>query len=181
MPHRHAVSMPAQATTRGFSLPELLAALTVAGLLYALGAPPLSEWSARQRVRASTADLRADFQAARARAARLSAPVVVCPAIGDQCARTPDFTQGWIAWVNRDGDSPPVRDSDEPVLLRGQPATSVRLRANRSRFILNGPAIRSTNGTIVACDQAGRTAPRAIVVSYSGRARSTTHFSGSCP
>ena len=72
---------------------------------------------------------------------------------------------------NRDRDEPPKIDDGEPVLQVHRTSDRVRVTANRHGFTLRGTEKRATNGTIVVCDRAGRVAPKALVVSYTGRPR----------
>ena len=72
---------------------------------------------------------------------------------------------------NKDRDSPPRVDSGEPVLTRHVVAEGVRIRANRRAFTLRATFLRATNGTFVVCDVSNRIAPKALVISYTGRPR----------
>jgi type IV fimbrial biogenesis protein FimT len=74
---------------------------------------------------------------------------------------------------NKDRDSPPRVDSGEPVLIVHEVADNVKIRANRHGFTLRATFLRATNGTIVVCDDASRVAPKALVISYTGRPRVT--------
>ena len=82
---------------------------------------------------------------------------------------------------NRDRDSPPQRDSDEPLLQAHIVDDSVMITANRSTFTLRATQKRATNGTLVICDRAARVTPRALVVSYTGRPRVALETTGGEP
>lgn len=160
-------------STTGFTLLELLIVLVIAGVAGAIGAPPLADWAAAQRLRAELTALERGFQHARQQAVLRQYDVVICPsANGERCAVDGAWSAGWISFVNRDGDSPPARDADEPILAAHRLPPSVVLVANRRYYRLRGDLRRATNGRLTLCDRAGRVAARSLVVSYSGRARS---------
>ena len=72
---------------------------------------------------------------------------------------------------NKDRDSPPRVDTDEPVLARHVVAEGVTIHANRRTFTLRATFLRATNGTFVVCDVRNRVPPKALVISYTGRPR----------
>lgn len=155
---------------RAFSLYELLVTLTVAAVVLVIGVPSFGSLMARQR---QHAELNALFHAvhlARKVSITRRRVVTICPsADGASCGR--DWSRGWIMFENVDRDAPPSVDAGEPVLSRHSAGKGVRVVANRRAFTLRATRLRATNGTIVVCDDAGRIAPRALVVSYTGRPR----------
>jgi type IV fimbrial biogenesis protein FimT len=74
---------------------------------------------------------------------------------------------------NTDKDEPPRRDDGEPLLQAHVVGENVRIMANRRGFTLRATQKRATNGTFVFCDRADRIAPKALVISYTGRPRVT--------
>jgi type IV fimbrial biogenesis protein FimT len=158
---------------RGFSLLELLIVLLVIGGLLAAGLPALG-WLVRDAER--TADINAFVTAihlARSVSAKRSLPVIVCKTTdlrfcGDSSVR---YEDGWMVFVDEDGDSPPEVDGSERVLFSYQPNTTGTIRSNRARYTFRPWYRRSTNGTITFCDDRGASAARAVIVSYTGRPR----------
>lgn len=155
---------------RAFSLYELLVTLTVATVVLAVGVPSFGSLMARQR---QHAELNALFHAvhlARKVSITRRHVVTICPSPdGASCGR--DWSRGWIMFENVDRDSPPSVDPGEPVLTRHIVGRGMRIVANRRAFTLRATRLRATNGTLVVCDVAERIAPRALVVSYTGRPR----------
>ena len=101
--------------------------------------------------------------------------VSLCPSPdGSSCEPGRDWSFGWIMFENADRDEPPRRDPDEPLLQAHVVGERVRVTANRRGFTLRAVEKRATNGTFVFCDAAGRVAPRALVISYTGRPRVAT-------
>lgn len=93
---------------RGFSLIELMVAVTIMALLLMVGAPELSTYLANSRVRAATESIALGLQAARTEAVRLNRPVQFAlvsdaePTAANVNALTPS-TNG-TSWVVRRAD-----------------------------------------------------------------------------
>lgn len=155
---------------RGFSLLELLIVLALIATISAIAAPPLGTAVGRHAVTAELEAIERAFHRARQAATRSGHDAVICASPdGDRCAGA--WTDGWVAFVNADGDRPPHRDASELRLDYRRPASAVRLTANRAVFRIRADWQRSTNGSVAACDRAGRAEPRGLIVSYTGRPR----------
>ena len=158
--------------TRGFSLFELMITVLVGAIVLGLGVPSFAQVLAKTRQRAELNALFHAFYLARKESIRRRARVSMCPSTdGVTCAPGTDWSGGWLLFENRDSESPPVRDSAEPLILSHSPRTELTVTANRAGFTSRGTRRRATNGTFVVCDPAGRIPPRAVVVSYTGRPR----------
>jgi type IV fimbrial biogenesis protein FimT len=157
---------------RGFSLYELLITLGLAAVLLTLGVPSFAVIAAKNT---QDAEINALFHAvhqARKESIMRRKVASLCPTTdGRSCRRGKDWSTGWILFNNIDGDSPPAVDEGETILLWHRVAESARISANRQSFTLRATLRRATNGTLVVCDRAGRTPPKALVVSYTGRPR----------
>jgi len=164
---------------RAFSLYELLVTIAIAGTVLAIGVPSFASLAARNRLHVEINALFHAVHVARKESIMRRQVVSICPsADGRRCLPGRDWSMGWIMFTNHDRDEPPQVDADEPVLQVHRVAEAVRLSANRRGFTLRATFKRATNGTIVACDAASRTTPRALVISYTGRPRvalQTTH------
>ncbi len=156
----------------GYSLLELVMTIAVAALVLTLGLPSFSALKARS---AQRVELDALFHAVhRARKASIMRKQVVslCPtADGTTCRPGTDWSGGFLVFVNTDRDEPPELDDGEILLDRHLAGRYAKITANRRGFTLRATFLRATNGTLVVCDRAGRVAPRALVVSYTGRPR----------
>ncbi len=156
---------------RAFTLYELLLTLAVVATLVAIGVPSFAEMTARQRQRTEINALFHAVHLARKESIVRRRPVTLCPSTdGRQCRTGRDWSDGWILFVNTDGDSPTRVDPGEPVLSRHR-ATAVTINANRQSFTLRSVFRYATNGTIVVCDTADRIPALALVVSWTGRPR----------
>lgn len=158
----------------GYSLYELLVTLSIASLILVFAIPDLGALIARQRLRVEINALHHAIHLARKESIVRRQVVSLCPsADGQQCRPGRDWSIGWIMFNNIDRDEPPMVDPGESVLQAHTVNDQVELTANRRGFTLRATVKRATNGTFVACDPAARTEPRALVVSYTGRPRST--------
>lgn len=158
---------------RGFTLFELLLVLLLAAAMLAAGIPAFGRVALDAR---RTADINAfvtSIQLARSESAKRAAPVVICKTADRRVCggREIGYESGWMVFVDEDDDSPPTVDSNESVLFVHAPVIEGTIRSNRSRFAFRPFLRRSTNGTITFCDSRGRSAARAVIVSYTGRPR----------
>ena len=163
---------------RGFTLYELLITCTLIVLVSSLAVPSFDASLARQRQRAEIDALFHAVHLARKESIMRRKVVSLCPSSnGTHCTPEFDWSAGWIMFENRDRDSPPQVDTGEPVLRNHRVNGRIRIKANRKGFTLRATFLRATNGTIVVCDARNLTAPRALVISYTGRPRVATHTS----
>ena len=157
---------------RGFTLYELVVTLGLVAILFTLGIPSFAASLARQRQHVEIDALFHAVHLARKESIMRRKVVSLCPSLdGKTCSPDRDWSRGWLMFENKDRDSPPRVDSGEPVLTRHVVAEGVRIHANRRAFTLRATFLRATNGTFVVCDVSNRIAPKALVISYTGRPR----------
>lgn len=191
-------------TQNGFTLYELLITVLVIGVVLTVGIPNFSEFTANSRITTTANDLHSSFQLARSEAARAKAPVTICAsdnAMADPPTCDANFNNGWIIFVDDDGDI--VVDPGEAVLRRHSAPPSqltITTNAGASYFgfaptglgrgdVGGNPAVQ----TAVICDDRGNviaaggsSAARFLVVTPIGRAtvlRDVTQINaaGGCP
>jgi type IV fimbrial biogenesis protein FimT len=160
----------------GFTLWELLCTLGIAALLLGLGVPSF-HWLVLDSRR--TADVNAfvlAVQVARTEAAKRGETVVLCQSFdGVSCGNAElDYGSGWLVFADRDSKRPPQRSADEPLIYAYRPEVVGTVVGNREYFDFRPIMRRSTNGTLVFCDERGAAAARAVIVSYTGRPRVDT-------
>jgi type IV fimbrial biogenesis protein FimT len=144
---------------RGFTLLELMVTLAVAAILFSVAVPGFQSMVQRNRVITYTNDFIATVNFARSEAIRTGSPVSIC-ASSDGANCTGSWSQGWIVFANRDGDSPAEVDAGgtEPVLKVHE--------ALNTNYTLASDAV-FTNG--VTYDAAGAAnATGALAVCYDG-------------
>lgn len=157
----------------GYTLYELLVTIGVASVVMLIGAPPLGDLVARNRLVAEVNALHHALHLGRQEAIKRRLNLVLCQSTdGTTCSRDADWGRGWILFVDGDDDGRADATPAEPVLRRHEPADGVVIRTNRLRYTLRGVRRRNTNGTFLLCDRAGRAEDRALIVSYTGRPRS---------
>lgn len=98
----------------GFSLVELTVVLAVALLLLAAGTPSLAELIRSQRLRTAASELFDAITLTRAQAMARGEVVEIMPANPGGT----DWTQGWIVFIDRDGDRKPGA-GDEFISVHG--------------------------------------------------------------
>jgi len=158
--------------SRGFTLWELLCTLGIAGVALSMGAPAFRTFLLDARL---TADVNAwilSVQLARSEAMKRGRPVIVCKTADTHGCGAADLAldAGWMVYVNVDDEYPPRRSATEPLLYMHDPTITGTVISNRSYYEFRTDR-RSTNGTIVLCDERGPAAARAVIVSYTGRPR----------
>lgn len=157
---------------RGLTLLEMLVALVVLAVLSGAAIPFMRTLLLEARMTEAVNALVHAIHAARQLAQAEMRDAVVCRSTSAlQCAPPGDWSDGWIVFVNRDGDEPPAVDKGEPIVLAHQRGPVLSMTSNRRAYVLHPSYLRATNGTVVFCDERGGDSARAVVVSYTGRPR----------
>jgi type IV fimbrial biogenesis protein FimT len=162
-------------TPPGFTLIEAMLALLISALLLGVAIPAWSSASEAAHAVEAQALIQGSLDAAMRHAAITGSEVVLCPGNAHGCRDSYDWSSGWIAYADLDGDR--RRDPGE-TLLRDQAALAgkVHLRSTRGRRRLvlrpHGGAAAGTNVTFTLCDGRGIPRATALVLANSGRLRS---------
>lgn len=160
-------------SAKGFTLLELAVTMAIVAILLVAGTPSMEKLLLDARRSRVTNELVRALHTARIESTRSATDVVLCPTgTGTACLDSDDsWQQGWMVFVNGDGDAPPALDANERVILRYEMDTPGTVHANRDRFVYRPFGRRSTTGTLVYCDRRGPEAARAVIVSHTGRPR----------
>ncbi len=153
---------------------ELLVGLAVAGLLLGAGVPAAGSLLAAQEVRSAHSRLFSHLAMARTMAVSSAYQTIICPSNdGQQCSGSTHWGRGWMSFL--DTDASRSRNPGEPILAVGKLPSAISVQTSRARravrFLPSGGSPGS-NLTFQICHNAGAT-PRAIILSNTGRARSS--------
>ena len=154
---------------QGVTLIELCFGLGLVAVLVGMAAPGFRASLRATAVRSATFDLLAGLQQTRASAILQARPADICPsdAVGN-CLDSYSPASYWCAALQT-GNSP-ADIGHAPPVPHALPA-GVEVRASRSPLRFWPDARSASTGTLTICDTQGIAAPRAIVLSLSGRPR----------
>lgn len=159
----------------GMTLFELMLSLSILAVAGTLAMPTFADLR-RNAVRTTTVnDFLHALYLARSEAINRMEVVSVCKSDdGRTCGnQLSDWAGGWLVFANLDRDQPPQVDPDEPVLRTYPGWSGGSINANRPAFSFRPVTQIGVNGTVLFCDAGGSATARAIVISQTGRPRST--------
>ena len=172
----------------GFTLVELLVALSLLAILLALAAPTFARFLDEQRLLGEARRLSEAILLARSEAIKRNGVVILC-ANGppDGCGASRDWHAGWMAFEDRDGDGEPSPEDPPVPLVEPQAPPGVTIAGNRPverylRFTFAGSARLVSGalqmGTFTVC----RTGLRGyhVVLAHTGRTR-IERLAAPCP
>lgn len=164
----------------GYTLWELLLTLVVAGTVLGIGVPGFERFVLDARRTADVNGFVTAIQLARSEAAKRGHSVVLCKTADTVVCGGPGlgYEAGWMVFVNDDDKQPPTRSPRELLLFAYAPTMDGTIRSNRRLFEFRPFRRRSTNGTVTFCDRRGNAAARAVIVSYTGRPRTSARGPG---
>ena len=175
---------------RGFTLVEMLMALTVGGVLMSLTVPAMTGMLNTQKSTSAVNALFTSLNLARSEAIKRNARAVLCKtADGVSCTTHGGWEQGWI--VFHDANNNAALDPGEQVLLQqGAVSAGIRLTgnlpvANYVSYSASGTAKLTSGafqaGTFTLCPATASSADvRQIVLSGTGRARTQKGLATNC-
>lgn len=159
---------------RGFTLVELLVALAIAAVALSVAIPAFSNGRESARAIATEARLLQSLQRTLMGAANSGKRAVLCPsADGRACDRSPDFSRGWIAFLDDDGNREHA-PGERLLLAEAALPGDVRLRTTlgRTRLVFRGNGGNAgSNVTFTLCDGRGAAHARSLVLANDGRLR----------
>lgn len=176
--------------SQGFTLPEAVITLAIAGVLLSLAAPSVRGLTLNNRMTTEVNAFMASLQTTRSEAIKRGQPVTLCPSRdGQACAgASSDYTwwhEGALLFVDNNDNN---RLDDGETLVRVFQQTSGGLTIKSSRFrksvryTPNGFTV-GANATFAFCDSRETAAMRYVTVSNTGRPRISRKSNSdlSCP
>jgi type IV fimbrial biogenesis protein FimT len=133
----------------GFTLIELMVALTVAAILVGLAIPSFREFSGNSRTVATTNSLVGALAVARSEALRRSTSVSICPSTDMQTCNGGDWTQGWIVFTDS-GNAGVVDGGDHVIQTWPAPGGNSAVNLNYAKTWLQYNARGMTSLTAAA-------------------------------
>ncbi len=159
----------------GYTLIEVLITVAVATTLGTLALPGLRAWQQNVQQASRTTAFVVSAQLARSEALRRANPVTLCAsADGIRCGK--DYAAGWIVFEDEDEDGD--HQAGEPLLDVYAAKAGGTARSTRPRYVWRPHGRRSTNGTVTFCSPTEASRSRAVIVSYTGRPRTSDRLSG---
>ena len=158
---------------QGVTLVELLFCLGLLALLAGLAAPGFRTSLRVAAVRSATFEVAIGVQQTRANSITESRTGLLCPTDSSgNCVAAGSVAAGWRSYLESGGSREETGGQNLP---RG-----VVLKATRSPIRFWPSSFAASAGTLTICDEAGVAAPRAIVISATGRARTDNGAPGDC-
>lgn len=188
-------------TQHGFTLYELLTTILIVGVILAIGVPNMTAFRQNSRMTSAANDLHSSFHFARSEASRARTNITICAsADGATCTAGAEFEDGWIVFVDTDGDI--TVDGGENI-LRQFPALNDDIVVNSGgngdyfSYAPTGQGRGNVTGTapvdtLIMCDgrgnivaPGGRSTARVLVVTPLGRPtvlrdKAQVDFHGGC-
>ncbi|MET0658687.1 MAG: GspH/FimT family pseudopilin [Steroidobacteraceae bacterium] len=168
------IKMLANSCNRGFTLIEMMVALSVAAILLSIAVPSFSQSRLNSQLRASANDLVASINLARSEAIKRSASVTICVSTDGENCTGGNWNQGWV-----------VRSAAGEVLHKEAAAPAgfvIKEAAATSALVFQSTGVDTTPGTFTVC----RASPspgsqeRVITVDATGRAALKRTSTGAC-
>jgi len=176
---------------RAFSLYEALVALTVVSTVTTVAVPSFQQLIFGQRMSGAINTLVTALHLARSEAIKRGERAALCPSTDGHACRHSDaygaaWEEGYLLYIDRNGNH--EFDADDMPVRMFDPTAGLFIHSSTHRdhvtYQPNGMAT-GTNVTFTFCDKRGRGAPRAVIVSNSGRPRTSAQDASggtiSCP
>ncbi len=161
---------------KGVTLIELMITMVMVALLASVAVPSFLDTVKSNRVTSNINKLTTTLNLARSEAIRRAGNITVCRSgNGTGCATSGAWTQGWIAFVDIDGDGVvEAADGDEVVLVNeALPGADTTLMASANaadRVTFNSRGFApGFSATFTLCDDRGNAEAKAVIISNTGR------------
>jgi type IV fimbrial biogenesis protein FimT len=156
---------------RGITMIELLIATSIVAILAGIAMPAFSSVLEASRSSSARAALLASYMSAVSSATMSGSHAVLCPSIdGTACLGNPDWSAGWIVFLDGDGDY--EHQADEPIVSQHGPlAGKVRMRSTvgRTKIVIQPSGGNAgSNVTYTLCDGRGAAMAESLVLSNRG-------------
>lgn len=159
----------------GFTLLELIIALSISATILGVGLPTMSNLLNANRVVGQVNALRGDLALTRSEAIRRNQQVVICKSHdGQHCNPNAAWDQGWIVYV--DANQNKERDEEEALIqihneLPNGNTLTYRGFGSHNYIAYQPTGITQMNGTFTLCSSQAPERSRALILMKTGRVR----------
>ena len=172
--------------SRGITLLELLASISIAGIMVATAIPSFTNYIKDSMQSSSLTALKSDLYLTRSAAIRYRKFTVICVSNKDNsnCSEKPNWEDGWMAFIDIDNDG--ACNSNDNICADGGKVIKVGKGVSSANLKIRGYSHReykirydpmgfsyTFNGKVIACDDRGSKKAKGLVISNTGRVRST--------
>jgi len=169
----------------GFTLIELLTTLGIATILLSIAVPNMQEFKRNSRQTSGVNELVSGMRLARNTAITTNSRVTVCATRNGAVCEAVAWQNGWIAFVDLDGDR--TLDVNESIFRAGQGVDGLKITSSQfPNFFVFRPngrvmaaSVTQNSGQFTFCDERGASHAKAVLIDLSGRPRSIHDGSGS--
>jgi type IV fimbrial biogenesis protein FimT len=159
----------------GFTLAELLTSLSITSVMGLGVIPGMIEIVSNNRITSTTNTFISHLYLTRSEAIKTGHNVIMCPSkLRDQCNKSSEWHHGWIVFVDTNQNL--QYDSNERLIQVHEATSRVDIRSGSRRYRVKyrpEGSSYSSNTTFTFCDERGADSARAIILSPSGRPRSS--------
>jgi type IV fimbrial biogenesis protein FimT len=169
--------------TDGFTIIELLITMSIAAIVLTIGVPSFQNMVKDRRSQTSLQTLITDLEMARSEAMTRNQSVVLCRHDGETatpaaCSTSADWEDGWVIFVDTDGDD--KVDTDELLRVTASLGSGLNLDYSKASITFSSRGFAGEwSGSFRICDDRGYQNGHKLVVSSSGF--SQTLSATSCP
>ncbi len=157
----------------GFTLVELMITLVIAAILLTVAVPSFNTTIKDNRLITDANQLVSSLALARSEAVKHGRTATVCVS-SDQatCTGETDWTLGWMAWVDVDGNGN-LDAGEERDFVDAFPGNSVTFTSADSAIVFTAQGAATATVTLDLCDDRAGETGRRINISNTGRASTT--------
>ena len=176
------------ASSRGFTLIELMIAVGLTALLLSMAIPALDSFTTNARQTSAINDFVSSMHVARSTAVTTNFRVTVCASSGGNNCEAVSWDQGWIVFGDRDSDQ--SVDGDEVISAASDGIEGLSIQSGEfGQFLMYRPngrvmnsSINGNSGQFTVCDDRGDDYAKVLIFDLSGRPRLSKQLAdGSSP
>ena len=177
-----------QASSRGFTLIELMIAIGLSALLLSMAIPALDQFTTSAKQTGAVNDFVSSMHIARSSAITTNFRTTVCASANGTNCEAVSWDQGWIVFGDRDSDQ--TVDNDETIVAVSGAIDGLTIQsAEFGAFLMYRPNGRvmttsamGNSGQFTVCDRRGSAHAKVLIVDLSGRPRLSQYLAdGSSP